>query len=73
MGDWKLVRRNLKPKGKGKAKAPAVTEELYNIVTDPAEMRDVAAKHPDLVAKMKTIMVGQHVPSADFPMTALDR
>ncbi|MBN8419766.1 MAG: arylsulfatase [Verrucomicrobia bacterium] len=75
MGDWKLVRRNLTPKGKGKgkAKAAAPTEELFNIATDPAETKDVAAEHPELVAKMKTIMAGQHAPSTDFPMTALDQ
>ena len=75
MGDWKLVRRNLTPKGKGKgkAKATAMTEELFNIAKDSAESQDVAAEHPDLIAKMKTIMAGQHARSADFPMTALDQ
>jgi arylsulfatase A-like enzyme len=71
MGDWKLVRRNLAAKGKAKAKAAPVSEELYNIATDPAETKNVAAEHPDLIAKMKTIMATQHTPSADFPMTAL--
>ena len=72
MGDWKLVRRNLVPKGKAKASA-AMTEELFNIASDPSETKDVAAEHPDLIAKMKTIMAGQHVPSADFPMKTLDQ
>lgn len=73
MGDWKLVRRNLAPKGKGKAKAATVTEELFNIAADPAETRDVAAGHADLIARMKTIMAGQHAPSANFPMVTLDK
>ena len=72
MGDWKLVRRNLAAKGKAKAKATPATEELFNITADPAETKDVAAEHPDLVAKMKTIMASQHTNSTDFPMTALD-
>ncbi len=73
MGDWKLVRRNLAAKGKAKAKTAAHTEELFNIATDPAETKDVAAEHPDLIAKMKTIMAAQHAPSANFPMTVLDQ
>ena len=74
MGDWKLVRSNLAGRGvKAKAKAAAPTEELFNIATDPAETKDVAAGHPDIVAKMKAIMASQHTRSADFPMTALDQ
>ncbi len=72
MGDWKLVRRNFVAKGKAKTKTAAVTEELFNIATDPAETKDVAAQHPELIAKMKTIMAAQHTHSTDFPMTALD-
>ena len=53
--------------------AAAATEELFNIPSDPAETRDVAAEHPDLVAKMKTIMAEQHAPSADFPMKGVDK
>jgi arylsulfatase A len=73
MGEWKLVRMNLAAKGRGKAKAAPVSEKLYNIATDPAETKNVAADHPDLVLKMKTLMAAQHTPSADFPMTALDQ
>ena len=40
---------------------------------EPAESREFAAEHPDLIAKMKTIMAGQPAPSADFPMTAPDQ
>ncbi|HEY1048215.1 MAG TPA: arylsulfatase, partial [Prosthecobacter sp.] len=75
MGDWKLVRTNLVPKAaKGKkAKAAAgPTEELFNIANDPAETKDVAKEHPDLIAKMKAVMATQHTNSADFPMAALD-
>jgi hypothetical protein len=40
---------------------------------EPAESREFAAEHTDLIAKMKTIMAEQHAPSADFPMTAPDQ
>ena len=50
-----------------------MTEELFNIAKDPSETKDVAAEHPDLIARMKTIMAGQHAPSTDFPMKGLDQ
>lgn len=67
------MRRNHGSKGKAKAKAATATEELFNITTDPAETKNVAAEHPDLVGKMKAIMAAQHTRSADFPMAALDQ
>lgn len=76
MGEWKLVRMNLVPKAaKGKkAKAAAEpTEELFNIAGDPAETKDVAKEHPEIVARMRAVMSTQHTNSADFPMAALDR
>ena len=72
MGDWKLVRRQLSGKG-AKARASAPSEELFNITTDPAETKNVAAEHPDIITQMKTIMAAQHTTSADFPMAALDQ
>ena len=76
VGDWKAIRTGLQPAGKaGKAKAadpkPAPLE-LYDLAADPAETTDVAAKHPDVAAKLATIMKEQHTPSALFPMKALD-
>jgi arylsulfatase A-like enzyme len=73
MGDWKLLRMNLMGGGKGKAKATVLSEELYNIATDPAETKNLAAENPEIVAKMKKIMSEQHANSPDFPMTALDQ
>jgi len=70
IGDWKGIRHNLKPKGKG-AK-PQVRIELYDLRTDPAETTDVADKHPDIVARLGKIMAEQHVNSAEFPFAALD-
>ncbi|MBI5774095.1 MAG: arylsulfatase [Verrucomicrobia bacterium] len=79
VGDWKAIRRNLtggNPPAKGaKAKAAPGSSrlELYNLRDDPAETTDVAAKHPDLVAKLEGILREQHVDSAEFPFPALDK
>ncbi len=68
LGDWKGIRRNLLPKGK-----PDYRIELYNLAADRAETKDVSAQHPDIVAKMETIMREQHTDSADFPFPAIDK
>lgn len=69
VGDWKLVRQNLNTRGK-QAKSP--TTELYNLAKDPFETTDVAAQHPDILAKLSAIARDQHVPSALWPIRALD-
>lgn len=64
VGDWKLLRRRLL----GTEKKPAEpTLELYNLGTDPAENDNVAAAHPDIVAKLEKIMSEQHTASKEFP------
>ncbi|MBW8017725.1 MAG: arylsulfatase [Planctomycetes bacterium] len=45
MGDWKLSSRYIKPNQLQKW-------ELYNIKEDRSEMNDLAAKHPEIVAKL---------------------
>jgi len=72
VGDWKAVRQNLLPRGKGKKVESNVSIELYNLKDDIAETRDVAAQHPDIVAKLERIMREQHTPSSVFPFPALD-
>jgi arylsulfatase A-like enzyme len=74
LGDWKLVRQNLigRPKAKGKKVEP-MTLELYNLKDDIAETKNVAAQHPDIIAKMQKIMREQHTPSTEFPFPALDK
>ncbi len=37
--------------------------ELYNLATDPAEARDVAAENPAVVAQVREIMTREHTPS----------
>jgi len=76
MGQWKLVKQNMLGGGKGAAKkaraAKPRTVELFDLATDPHEEHDVAAQHPDLVARMETLMKTQHQPSKMFPFPALD-
>ncbi|MCC6537238.1 MAG: arylsulfatase [Bryobacterales bacterium] len=55
-GEWKAVRLN-----------PGVPLELYNLKDDLGEKRNVAAEHPDLVARMEKILAGARVESADWP------
>jgi arylsulfatase A len=45
MGDWKAVRLG-----------PSKPIELYNLKTDLRETNDVAAVHPDLVARVRNIL-----------------
>jgi len=71
-GDWKAVRQNLMPKGKGKKAQPTPRIELYNLKDDIAETKDVAAQHPDIIAKFEKIMREQHTLSSVFPFPALD-
>jgi arylsulfatase A-like enzyme len=56
-GDWKAVRLGVKQN-------PNAAIELYRLKTDPAESKDVAAEHPDVVARIKEIMAREHTPSA---------
>ena len=63
-GDWKGVRTGL-------LKGPQPWQ-LYDLAQDPHETTDVAAKHPDVVAKIKEIAAASHVPSKQFPFPTLD-
>lgn len=59
MGDWKLVVK------KG-------TPYLYNLAADIHEDHDVAAQHPEVVARMKEIIRREHRPNELFPVTLPD-
>ena len=65
MGDWKGIRRNML---KGNTEI-----ELFNLAEDVQEQNNVAAQHPDIVAKIKEIMTREHVPAQldRFKMKAL--
>ncbi len=56
-GDWKAVRLGVK-------KNPDAPIQLFHLKSDPAESKDVAAEHPDIVARVKEIMAHEHTPSA---------
>ena len=70
LGDWKGVVQKLMPRGKRAAQPWKM--ELYNLKDDIAESKDVAADHPDIVARIDRLMREQHTPSAEFPFKALD-
>jgi len=54
MGDWKLIRQNLKDN----KKEPTI--ELYNLKTDPTESINVADKHPEIIEEAVKIFKEQH-------------
>lgn len=55
-GDWKAVRTS--------RESPT---ELYNLSADLGEQHDVAARHPEIVARMNGFMKEAFVPTADYP------
>lgn len=64
VGDWKLIHRQLTGT---KQKPAAPTTELYDLATDPMEKANVAAAHPEIVARLQKILDAQHAPSKEFP------
>lgn len=56
MGDWKMVVKRGRP-------------FLYNLATDLHEDHDVAAEHPEIVARMKEVIRTQHTPNPHFRVT----
>lgn len=53
---WKAVRNDVK-------KRPDAPTELYDLKADPAEATNVAAQHPEIVAKTEGLMKSSHTPS----------
>ncbi len=76
-GDWKLIRKNLMPRRRGKKQkkaAPAkIVVELYNLKTDPREAHNVAAQHPERVKQAIAILQREHSINSDFPIPSLDK
>jgi len=68
VGPWKGVRQNMLRKGN----PDPLKIELYNLESDVGEQHDVAAEHPEIVAKIARIMREQHTPSELWPMPPLD-
>lgn len=65
MGQWKAVRRNLHRK----ADAPIA---LFDLSTDPAENRNVAADHPEVVEQIRAIIDENRQPHPKWPLRAID-
>ncbi len=61
---------NLAPKEKDDETVPRT--EIYNLKDDPAERRDVAAGHPEVLARIERLMAEQHAPSELFPLPGID-
>lgn len=57
MDDWKAIRLQ-----------PAQKIQLFNLKTDLSEQKDVAAEHPDLVARFAEILVSGRTDSEVFPL-----
>jgi arylsulfatase A len=57
MGNWKAVRL-----------ASGKPLELYDLVTDPHEARDVATSHPDVVASIEKYLTTARTESARWPV-----
>jgi arylsulfatase A-like enzyme len=61
LGDWKGVRTRTHAK-------PSGPIELYDLKSDPAESKNVAAEHPDVVARITEVMRTGRAESAEFPL-----
>ncbi len=68
MGNWKATRQGMLRRNN---KDPLAIE-LYDLSADVGESNDVAAAHPDVVARVRAIMQQARTPSKLFPMRALD-
>lgn len=71
VGQWKALRCNLNPSPRATDQQPGAIE-LYDLAADPGEQTDVAAKNPEMVARLRAIMGNEHVKSEVFPMRLLD-
>lgn len=72
MGSWKLIKTGLSGK-KVRGKPGVLSVELYDLSKDEKETTNVAAQHPEIVAKMEAVIQAQHARSADFPIAGLDK
>lgn len=61
LGDWKAVRKDMKQGNR--------TLELYDLATDVGESRDVAAEHPDVIARVEELMAASRSESEFFPLS----
>ncbi|MGI8602149.1 MAG: arylsulfatase [Verrucomicrobiales bacterium] len=64
-GKWKAVRPQL-------AKAPKAEPELYDLAADPGEAHDVADQNPEVVERLRALMVEARNASELFPLKGVD-
>ena len=64
-GKWKIIRSGVD------IGDPAY--ELYDLSTDIGEQHNVAAEHPDVVARLTKYAVEAHTPSKSFPLLAREK
>jgi len=64
VGKWKAIRQDMR---KGN-----LTVQLYNLAADPGEQMNVAAKHPEVVARLTKLMESQHTRSKEYPLPGVD-
>ena len=57
-GSWKAVKNG-----------PDRAIELYDLATDLAEAKNVAAAHPEVVARAAALMQASHTPDPNWPLT----
>ena len=57
LGKWKGVRKNIFDGN--------LDIELYNLETDIKEQQNIASQHPNIVARIKRIMVEEHEPASN--------
>ncbi|MSU24085.1 MAG: N-acetylgalactosamine 6-sulfate sulfatase [Opitutus sp.] len=57
-GDWKAVRNG-----------PGLPLELYDLATDLAETKNLAAAKPDVVARAESLMTAAHTDDPHWPLT----
>ncbi|MFO0965802.1 MAG: arylsulfatase [Gemmataceae bacterium] len=62
MGDWKAVRPKL-----------GAALELYDLARDLGEEKNVAASHPDVIARIETLLRTARTESADWPKKAPEK
>lgn len=72
VGDWKIIRKDLRKAEKEGKSLAYVKIELYDLADDPAEKNDQAGKFPEKVAELQKIMDSQHIPSSIFPLPLVD-
>ena len=69
LGKWKGIRQKMLRRGKNH---DPLKIQLYDLEADSSESKDLAAKHPEVVERIRKLMADQHVPSPHFPMKPID-